>query len=157
RIKVRSLAVDVDRLSVKPEARSRLSDSIETALRVGGGVARFAFAAGDEPALSDSFRCTSCGSELGESTLAALSFASPRGACELCRGLGERARFDPARVVPDTSLSLRDGAIAPWGAKDGRYYGRMLEALHAALRVDLDKPFRALPARTRERILHGTE
>jgi len=150
-----ALEVDVDRLSVKQEARSRLSDSIELALRAGQGVVRVVFEDASELVMSERWRCTQCGFELGEITPASLSWNSPRGECERCHGLGEQLRLDPERVVPDPESSLRGGAIAAWGIAEGRYYARMLEQLQSALAVDLDQPFRALPARTRERILHG--
>ena len=109
----------------------------------------------EELLMTDRWQCLGCGLAIGEITPASLSWNSARGACERCQGRGERLRFDPARVVPDSSLSLSEGVIAPWGAPEGRYHARMLAELQSALKLDPDKPFRALPARTRERILNG--
>jgi excinuclease ABC subunit A len=150
-----SIDVDVDRLSVKPESRSRLSESIELGLRKGNGLVRIAFEGGEALTLVGREVCANCGLELGELTPASLSWYSERGACERCRGLGRRMQFDPARVVPDDALSLRGGAIAAWGAPEGRYYQAMLAELQAAMAVDADKPFAKLPAATRERVLRG--
>lgn len=151
-----SLAAEVDRLAVKPEARARLADSLELALRVGAGVVIVAFEGGEELLLSDRAACTRCGLVLGVLEPASLSRHSPQGACEACAGLGLRMRVDPERVVQDAALSLRQGAIAAWGPPGRRYYQSMLERLLAAVKVDPDAPFETLSQALRTRILHGS-
>jgi excinuclease ABC subunit A len=149
-----SLDVDVDRLAVKPEARGRLADSLELGLRVGKRVVLIAFEDGETLELSDRLICTRCGLEQTELTPGALSW-NGQGACDACGGLGVRLRFDPERVVPDGRLSLREGAIAPWGSPGRRYHASMLERLLSAQKVDADKPWQQLPKATRTRILQG--
>jgi excinuclease ABC subunit A len=153
--KPHSLEVDVDRLAVRPEARGRLSDSLELGLREGKGLVRVVYEGGEELSLTDRNACASCGLVLSELTPASLSANTKQGACEACVGLGERTSFDPARVVPDAAISLRAGAIAAWGKADGRYYQSMLGGLIAAMKLDADKPFGKLSASARQRILHG--
>ena len=150
-----SLDVDIDRLVIKQGVRSRLAEAIELALRQGRAAVRVAVEGGEALDMSAGTRCVRCGHELPELSLATFSFNSPAGACEACAGLGERRRFDAALVVPDPQRSLRGGAIAAWGAPEGRYHARRLDELLAGVKLDPEQPWAKLPARTRERVLEG--
>jgi excinuclease ABC subunit A len=151
--------VVVDRLAVRPAARGRIAESLETALRLSGGLVRLdGGAAFDELVLSEKSACIDCGFSYPEIAPRMFSFNSPHGACEGCGGLGTREEFDEARVVPDSSLPLAGGAIAPWSGRRGaRYYRQLLAALAEHYGLDGDTPWRELPRRARRGILHGGE
>jgi excinuclease ABC subunit A len=151
-----SIDVVVDRLSVKPDARQRLTESVELALSMADGLLLVALEGAEEILLSERFACVECGVSLPEVTPRLFSFNNPAGACPECSGLGEVRRFDPDRVVPDASLSIRQGSIAPWGKAGGVYQRFMIEQLEKTMRVDVDRPWSKLPKKTRERLLHGT-
>ena len=150
-----TLEVDVDRLRVKAGVRQRLTESVELALRIGHGVVVLRPDSGEALRLSDRNGCVACGFDVGVLSPRRFSFNDPSGACPACNGLGMRQRADPDRIVPDASRSLRGGAVAPWGAADGPYHALMLERLVAALGVDVDRPWRDLPAAVRRRVLFG--
>jgi excinuclease ABC subunit A len=150
--------VVIDRFKVRDDLRLRLTESFETAIRLGEGVARVVEA--DEPhALvslhSALYACHLCGYSLRELEPRLFSFNSPAGACESCGGLGTVEAFDPARVVTDASLSLPGGALAGWDRRNAHYH-QMLEGLARHYGFDLDLPFQALPERVREVLLHGS-
>jgi excinuclease ABC subunit A len=153
-----SIDVVVDRLAVKPATRSRVAESLETALRLAGGLARLDLGPErGEWLFSEKSACPECGVSYPEIAPRSFSWNSPHGACPSCSGLGTRDAFDPARVVPDPEATLAGGAIAPWSGRQApRYYARLLEALAAHFDVALDTPWRALPQRARDGILHGT-
>jgi excinuclease ABC subunit A len=153
-----SIDVVVDRLTVKPAARSRVAESLETALRLAGGQARVEIASQREEWLfSEKSACPNCGVSFPEIEPRSFSWNSPHGACPSCSGLGTRDAFDPARVVPDPEASLAGGAIAPWSGRHApRYYARLLEAVATHYGVALDTPWRALPQRARDGILGGS-
>ena len=146
----------VDRIAVKPAARSRVADSIETALRMAEGLVKLDTGRGEPELLSESNACADCGVSFPEIAPRFFSFNSPHGACPRCSGLGTRDEFDPERVVPDASRSLARGAIEPWGRRPARYYQQLLAALAAHLEIDLETPWGELPARVRKAILFGT-
>ncbi|MEE2678572.1 MAG: excinuclease ABC subunit UvrA [Myxococcota bacterium] len=152
-----SIAVVVDRLVVKESARGRITESIETALRLASGLVTLDVGPGqEEVGLSETSACADCGISLPEIAPRLFSFNSPHGACPECGGLGTRAEFDPALVVPDGSLSLRAGAIAPWsGRRAPRYYAGLLDALAEHFAIDLDAAWERLPLRARRGILEG--
>ena len=148
----------VDRLIVKEAARSRVADSIETALEMAGGLVKIdAGAEQGEWLLSESSACVDCGVSFPEIAPRLFSFNSPHGACQRCDGLGTEETFDPARIVPDETRSLAGGAIEAWGARRmPRYYAQLLASLAAHLGVDTETPWQRLPERAREAILFGT-
>jgi len=159
------IEVVVDRLSVKPSAKQRLTDSIETALNLADGVVVLDFVDRDEDdpqreqRFSEKLACPN-GHALALDDLEprSFSFNSPYGACPECTGLGIRKEVDPDLVVPDPDLTLAEGAIAPWSmGHNAEYFTRMLGALGEAMGFDLDTPWRKLPAKARKAILEGCD
>jgi excinuclease ABC subunit A len=152
-----TIEVVVDRLVVKESARARIAESIETALGLADGLVVLDVGSGrDERLLSQRNACAACGVSLPELAPRLFSFNGPHGACAGCDGLGTRDEFDPALVVPDASLSLAAGAIAPWSGRGApRYYRQLLGALAEHLRIDLATPFSELPERARRVLLEG--
>jgi len=152
-----SIELVVDRLVVKESVRSRIAESLETALRLASGLAILDVGPGrEEVPLSERNACVDCGVSFPEIAPRMFSFNSPHGACRACDGLGTRDEFDPALVVPDPTLSLAAGAIAPWSARRApRYYRGLLAALARHHRIELETPWRELPERARRGILHG--
>ncbi|MCG8590520.1 MAG: excinuclease ABC subunit UvrA [Proteobacteria bacterium] len=148
--------VVVDRIAVHARARGRLAESLETALRLADGLVKIDVGPGrEEWLLSETSACPDCGVSYPEIAPRLFSFNNPAGACPACDGLGTRAEFDPGRIVPDPSLSLTGGAIAPWGRRS-RYYRELLAALAEHLQIDLETPWHELPERARRALLHGT-
>jgi excinuclease ABC subunit A len=157
--------VVVDRVVVRPDMATRLADSFETALKLAEGIAVTEFA--DEKddkgkarrlIFSERFACPVSGFTIDEIEPRLFSFNNPFGACPTCGGLGTQLHFEADLVVPDSSLSLRDGAIQPW-AKSGSaspYYMQTLEALARHYRISMTTPWEKLPRKAREGILFGT-
>ncbi len=160
-----SIDVVVDRLVVKDTVKRRLTDSVETALELAGGLVTVELvdaAAGDpgrERRFSERLACPNDHPlTLDEIEPRTFSFNAPYGACETCTGIGTRLEVDPELVVPDEDLSINEGAIAPWGSsKSGDYYHRLMGGLADQLNFDLDTPWRALPKRAREALLNGKD
>ncbi len=151
-----TIEVYVDRLSVKSGVRNRLTESIELAAKLAGGLVRIVVEGQpDEMLFSERFACAECGIALPEITPRLFSFNSHEGACPTCGGLGERLTFEASLVVPDETLSIRDGAIAPWGKPGGAYHTHMLDAL-GKVEVDVDAAFESLPKKKRELVLQGS-
>jgi excinuclease ABC subunit A len=151
-----TIEVVVDRLSVRDGVASRLADSLETALRVGEGLARAAVTGGGEIVLSARHACPSCGYSLSEVSPRLFSFNSPHGACPACSGLGFLREVDPEKLVLDPDRSLAAGCLATVGQGPGSWVGRQLEQLGGALGFDLHTPWRRLPEEVRELIMAGT-
>ncbi len=150
--------VVVDRVTVGPEDLGRLTESVELALREGGGELLLAFDDGREQAFSE--RRTCCGQSFPELSPQSFSFNSPLGMCPTCHGLGSVEAIDPDLVIPDRSKSIRGGAIAPWANSMERGEGwrfRIIEAMSKACDVDLDVPFRELPKKKQRTVLYGVE
>jgi len=150
-----SLDVFVDRLSVKPDVKQRLTESVELALGLADGLVRISPAGGVEQLLSERHSCAECAVSLPELTPRTFSFNSPAGACPACNGLGEMCRFVAELVVPDEQLSLRRGAVAAWGRPGGAYHRFMLERVAEQLPADADVAWADLPVRVRETLLNG--
>ena len=157
----------VDRLVIREGEdavdRTRLGDSVETALRLGDGVLRVALlddsgGVREEIAFSERLACPECGRSLPEIEPRSFSFNSPHGACDACQGLGVLHQVDPEFVVPNTDLSLREGAIAPWSKtpNDRGYYLQLLAAVAEASDFDLDTPWRGLSDDAKATILYGS-
>jgi len=156
--------VVVDRLTVKASSRARLTDSVETALKLADGRVTASFVdlpEGDpdrEHRYSERLDCPN-GHPLAIDELEprSFSFNSPFGACPVCDGLGTRREIDPDLVVPDGSLSLARGAIAPWaGWQEREYFQRLLRATADAAGFGMDTPWDELTAAARQAVLHGT-
>ena len=157
------IEVVVDRLTVKASAKQRLTDSVETALRLADGIVVLEFVdlPDDDPhrerRFSERLACPN-GHPLDVDDLEprSFSFNSPYGACPECTGLGIKKEVDPELVVPDPELSLAEGAIAPWsGGQTAEYFTRLLEGLADRRRVPTDTPWRQLPASAQKAVLHG--
>jgi len=155
--KKHTLEVYIDRLVVKEGVARRLTDSIETAIGMTDGLVRIAVVDGEDLLLTTKFACVEHGIALPELAPRTFSFNNPHGACPTCSGLGEILHFDPALIVPDPSLSLREGAIAPWGGRNASFRQQMLAAVARACRIDLDAPWSELPEAARRAVLFGTE
>jgi excinuclease ABC subunit A len=150
-----SIDVVVDRLRVKPQARSRLAESFETALRIADGKAHLLDSdSGEETAFSSRYACPICGYASPALEPRLFSFNNPYGACPTCAGLGKVEFFDPARVVAHPDLSLGGGAIAGWDARNKQSHARLL-ALAARHDVDISLPWESLPEAFRTQVLHG--
>ncbi len=145
----------VDRLVMREGVRTRLADSVETCLRYGDGLL---FAWFDETlhAYSERFACPDCGISYPEIEPRLFSFNSPAGACPACDGLGVRMIFDPALVVPNDRLSLKQGAIEPWSSSDSFMYAQTLEAVCRHFGIDMRLPFADLPEHARHVLLFGS-
>ncbi len=144
----------VDRVVVKPGIAKRLSDSVETALRRGGGVMRVLDADGNLQVFSENSACAVCGFSFPLLEPRLFSFNNPAGACPECSGLGDRTYFDAALVVPDDKKTLAEGAIAPWG-KDG-YYFHTLSELARHFKVKTTTPWKKLSEKFRQIVLNGS-
>nr|WP_225443404.1 excinuclease ABC subunit UvrA [Lolliginicoccus lacisalsi] len=158
------IEVVVDRLVVKPSAKQRLTDSVETALRLADGIVVLDFvdvpedSAERERRFSERLACPN-GHALAVDDLEprSFSFNSPYGACPECHGLGIRKEVDPDLVVPDPEKSLAEGAIAPWSTgQSAEYFQRLLQGLGDALGFRLDTPWQKLPAKARRAVLEGS-
>ena len=156
--KKHDIDVVVDRIVIRETARQRLADSIETALGLADGLALLETADGETKlTFSAKFACPVSGFTIPEIEPRLFSFNSPHGACPSCDGLGVEYYFDPDLTVPDDSLSLRGGVIAPWSRGTSKYYLQTLESLARHFKVSLDAPFRDLPETVRAAILYGTK
>ena len=157
-----TIEVVVDRAVAKASARRRLADSIETALRLSGGLVIAELVdlpegdPGRERTYSEHLACLDDDLSFEELEPRSFSFNSPFGACPECTGLGTRMEVDPELVVPDPSLSLDEGALAPWsGGHVTDYFQRLVEALADELGIGMDTPWSKLPAKARKSLLHG--
>jgi excinuclease ABC subunit A len=152
-----TIEVVVDRLVRKEGIERRLTDSLETALRLAEGTAIIDVVEGPTLTFSQHFACDHCGLSFEELQPRNFSFNSPYGACTSCNGIGTRFQVDWHLAIPDEDRSLAEGAIAPWsGRHRGRYYSRLLEGVAAKFDFDLEVPFRKLLKRQREMALYGT-
>ncbi|MEP7314358.1 MAG: excinuclease ABC subunit UvrA [Pseudomonadota bacterium] len=148
----------VDRFRVKADMGQRLAESFETALRLGHGIAKLAFAESNEReelTFSSKHACPVCGHSVPPLEPKMFSFNNPAGACEGCDGLGYQEFFDPARVVMHPQLSLAGGAIRGWDRRNA-YYFQMIRALATHYKFDIELPWTALSPVAREVILHGS-
>jgi excinuclease ABC subunit A len=158
--KKHSIDIVIDRIVVKPGIEKRLSDSIETALKVSGGLVVLAPQLGDQPAaeetLSQSYSCVECGTSLTEITPRLFSFNSPYGACPTCSGLGSLMGVDPDKIVPDPERSIDAGAVAPWPEGSKSWRMKTVETLAKAMGFSLGTPWKKLPAEGKRALLHGS-
>ncbi len=159
RYKKHEIEVVVDRLVMKEDLRSRLTESMETALRLAHGLVIIKELDGEEMLFSSNYACPDCDIVLEELTPRMFSFNSPYGACPVCAGLGTTFKVDPYIVIPDWHKSLRDGAIKSGGwntDKDDTMAMMFLTALNKKYGIDIDKPFKNLPKKHQDIILYGT-
>ncbi len=171
-----TLEVVVDRLVVKDGLSARLADSLETALRLADGLVQVeplltasetttisnrppAVRADHDAAatitFSERLACSECGISFPEVSPRMFSFNNPYGACPECGGIGTRFEIDPGRVVPNTTRSLRAGALAPWAGRDSAYFRQTLAALAKRYKISLDEPWAKLKKSARDIVLHG--
>ncbi len=138
---------------------TRLADSVETALHLGGGVMTLTDVSNpDQPSdrlFSEHMACANCGLSLPEIEPRTFSFNSPHGACPTCTGLGTQMEFDPELIVPDPELSLADGAIQPWSSDTSTYYQALLEAAGHHYGVPFQTPWKQLSRKQQDTILYG--
>ncbi|MDQ5814964.1 MAG: excinuclease ABC subunit UvrA, partial [Actinomycetota bacterium] len=151
--------VIVDRLVIKEGIESRLTDSIETALKLAEGVAAIDVVddAAEDIMFSQHFACTHCGLSFDELAPRNFSFNSPYGACERCDGLGTHLEVDLELVVPDPDLSLEEGALAPWSGKRLEYFERLLASAAKAFGFKTNVPFKRLSKKARDIVMYGSE
>ena len=153
--KKHDIEVVVDRIVVGPEQRTRLVESIETAARLGGGSVIIVPPSGEEIQMSQDYMCPYDGTSVAEPEPRNFSFNSPHGACPVCTGIGFRLVVDGDLVVPDPSLSLREGAIAAW-SRSQFFYPELLETVSKYFGIDMDKPWSKLGKPHRDALLNGT-
>jgi excinuclease ABC subunit A len=159
-----SIEVVVDRLVARSSSRRRLSDSVETALELAGGILLVDLV--DEPAGSPErerrfSEKMACPNEHQLSSFEveprSFSFNNPFGACQECTGIGTKLEVDPELLVPDDELTLAEGAVAPWTQGSSEYFLRLVTALGEDLGFSVDVPWRALPQRAKEALLYGQD
>jgi len=159
-----TIEVVVDRLAVKASAKRRLTDSIETALSLAGGMITLEFVdlAEDDPnrerMYSEHLYCVYDDLSFEELEPRSFSFNSPFGACPTCSGLGVKMEVDPELIIPDPGKSLHEGAITIWGsaAMGADYFAGLLKSLGEVIGFDMDTPWEQLPAKTRRSSWRGT-
>jgi excinuclease ABC subunit A len=157
-----TIEVVVDRLSAKPESKSRLTDSIETALKLASGIVLLDFVdakgADKERTFSEHLACHDCNLSFEELEPRSFSFNSPFGACPECTGIGTKLEVDEELIIPDDSVSIYEGAIAPWaGGQSAEYFVHLLEALSEDIKFSLNTPWKRLPEKARNAIINGYE
>ena len=157
-----TIEVVVDRLTAKAEGKQRLTDSIETALRLANGLVTLEFVdvkgSDKERTYSELLACHDCGLSFQEMEPRSFSFNSPFGACSECTGIGSKLEVDEELVIPDDSLSIEEGAIAPWsGGQSAEYFLNLLEALATDVKFSLKTPWAKLSQKAKDAILNGYE
>ncbi|EPR14104.1 excinuclease ABC subunit UvrA [Ruminiclostridium papyrosolvens] len=158
--KKHNIEIVVDRLVVRGDIQKRLVDSLETVLRLSGGIVIVDVIGKEEILFSQNFACSDCGISIEELVPRMFSFNNPFGACQTCTGLGNLLKVDPELVIPDRSLSLTNGAInvTGWNIESEDAYTRMIfNALAKHYKFDLDTPFNKLPGEVVDIVLYGTK
>ncbi|MBW9261583.1 MAG: excinuclease ABC subunit UvrA [Candidatus Thiodiazotropha sp. (ex. Lucinisca nassula)] len=155
--KKHTIEVVVDRFKVRPDLKTRLAESFETALNLADGLVRVAWMNGSQQELvfSSRFACPHCGYSLTELEPRLFSFNNPVGACPTCDGLGIEQFFDPEKVVAHPELSLAGGAVRSWDRRNA-YYFQMISSLGRHLKFDPETPWKKLPKKIQKIILHGS-
>ncbi len=152
------VAVVVDRLVMKPDLRKRLADSVETAVALADGLLEVELVdSGELRTYSEKFACPVHGPSVAELEPRIFSFNSPHGACPRCTGLGSQQEIDPELIVPDATLSIGEGAIAPWAQSASNYYDQLIDSIAERYDVDLETAWQDLPEEARGFFLHGTQ
>ncbi|MED4344887.1 excinuclease ABC subunit UvrA [Heyndrickxia coagulans] len=154
--KKHSIDIVVDRIVVKDGIEPRLADSLETALKLADGRVVIDVIGEEELLFSEHLACPICGFSIDKLEPRMFSFNSPFGACPECDGLGAKLEVDPSLVIPDASLTLNEGAIAPWEPISSQYYPQLLKAVCEHFGIDMDTPVKDLPKHQMEIILYGS-
>ncbi len=156
--KKHNIEVVVDRLVVRPSIAQRLADSLETALKLSGGIVFINLPEeGQDITFSQNFACSQCGFSFEEISPRMFSFNSPFGACPECTGLGYHRQPDPDLILPDPDKSINQGGVALWSSAPDSYYMLLLREVAAAQGIDPDKPVGQLSAAERDIILYGAD
>jgi excinuclease ABC subunit A len=153
--KKHAIDIVIDRIVVKPGVEKRLADSIETAVKVSGGLVVLAPEGAAEETLSQNYACSECGTSLTEITPRLFSFNSPYGACPTCTGLGTLMGVDADKIIPDPERSIDAGAVAPWPEGSKSWRMRMVQTLGKAMGFSLGTPWNRLPEAARQAVLYG--
>ncbi|HEY6016134.1 MAG TPA: hypothetical protein VIU16_05050, partial [Gaiellaceae bacterium] len=151
-----TLEVVVDRLVLKPDLRTRLSQSVETAAQLADGLVGVDVVDGDSLLFSEKFACPEHGVSLPELQPRVFSFNAPHGACPRCTGLGAQQEIDPDLLVPDPSLSISEGALVPWSVGNSGFYESVIQAIAERYEIDLDAPWQDLTEEQQNLFLFGT-
>ncbi|WP_339147804.1 MULTISPECIES: excinuclease ABC subunit UvrA [unclassified Sutcliffiella] len=154
--KKHSIEVVIDRIVVKDGVETRLSDSLETALRLGEGKVIVDIIGEEELLFSEHHACPQCGFSIGELEPRMFSFNSPYGACQKCDGLGTKLEVDVDLVMPNKNLTLKEHALAPWEPTSSQYYPQMLQAVCNHFGIDMDVPVKDIPNNLLDKVLYGS-
>src|SRR6058998_2995994 len=153
-----TIEVVVDRLTMKPDLRTRLAQSVETAAQLAEGLVGIDLVGEDRSLLfSEKFACPDHGVSLPELQPRIFSFNSPHGACTRCTGLGAQQEIDPDLLVPDTGLSISEGALVPWSVGNSGFYESVIQAIAERYEIPLDEPWENLSEEEEDLFLYGTE
>jgi excinuclease ABC subunit A len=152
-----TIEVVVDRLVMRPDLRTRLTQSIETAAQLAEGLVTIDVLGGESLTFSENLLCPEHGIGLPELEPRVFSFNSPHGACPRCTGLGSQQEIDPELVVPDPTLSISEGAVAPWPVGHNGYYEAIIQGLAETYNIDLETPWQELSEHERSLVLNGTK
>ena len=152
-----TIEVVVDRLVMKPDLRTRLAQSIETAVALADGLVVIdRLEDGESLTFSEKFACPDHGVSLPELQPRIFSFNSPHGACPRCTGLGAQQEIDPDLLVPDPTLSIGEGALVPWSVGSSSFYESVIQAIADRYEIDLDAPWQELTPEQQDSFLYGT-
>ncbi|MDQ3379199.1 MAG: excinuclease ABC subunit UvrA [Actinomycetota bacterium] len=152
-----TIEVVVDRLAMKPELRQRLTQSVETATSLAEGLVVVDVIDGEALTFSENLACPEHGVSLPELEPRVFSFNSPHGACPRCTGLGAQLEIDPDLLVPDSSLSINEGALVPWTIGSQSFYDSVIESIAERYEISLDTPWRELEQEQQDKFLYGTD
>jgi excinuclease ABC subunit A len=152
-----TIEVVVDRLVMKPDLRTRLWQSVETATQLAEGLVAIDIVDGESMLFSENFACPDHGVSLPELQPRIFSFNSPHGACPRCTGLGSQQEIDPDLLVPDGSVSIADGALVPWSVGNSSFYESVISAICERYEIDPDAPWDELTDEEKNRFLYGTK
>jgi excinuclease ABC subunit A len=151
-----TIEVVVDRLVMKPDIRTRLWQSVETAAQLADGLVAIDVVDGESMIFSEKFACPDHGVSLPELQPRIFSFNAPHGACPRCTGLGAQQEIDPDLIVPDPTLSLGEGALVPWSVGNSSFYESVIQAIAERWEISLDAPWHTLSEEQQSYFLHGT-
>ncbi len=154
--KKHSVDVVVDRLVIQDKVRNRLADSLELAMAQSNGLVCIEAQGQGITLFNEKAACSKCGISYPEFSPASFSFNSPQGACPHCDGLGSTTEFDPALIVPNAELSLREGAVAPWANRNSVHFAEFLDALTQQYGVDIYTRYKDLPEEFKQVLLYGS-
>src|SRR5918995_1103688 len=152
-----TIEVVVDRLVLKPDLRQRLTQSVETAAALADGLVAADVIDGESMLFSEKFACPEHGVSLPELQPRIFSFNSPHGACPRCTGLGSQLEIDPDLIVPDTSVTIGEGALVPWSVGNGGFYDSIVQAICDRYEIDPETPWRDLSTEHQDLFLFGTK